>query len=164
MLPEPAADNAFTWATTQIRLFLPWSHRLKKEYDAAFDLLKHCLTIDPYAASALYEISYYMFHAGAVGQAALKAVENAPDNYCTPGTCQPYQQQDEKEKAQIYLKQWQSVFQRRKMPCCLIDLYNQKIMKSDRNTGSSGREARKKSSYDGEVSYLFANEGWALPK
>ena len=31
----------------------------KKEYDAAFDLLKHCLTINPQAASALYEISQY---------------------------------------------------------------------------------------------------------
>lgn len=54
--------------------------KVKKEYDAAFDLLKHCLTIDPYAASALYEISqYYMFLKQVPqGQAALEAaVENA---------------------------------------------------------------------------------------
>ena len=56
----------------------------KKEYDAAFDLLKHCLTINPQAASALYEISqYYMFLKQVPqGQAALEeAVESAPDNY-----------------------------------------------------------------------------------
>ena len=56
----------------------------KKEYDAAFGLLQHCLDIDPSASSALYEISqYYMFlRQIPQGQAALeKAVVNAPDNY-----------------------------------------------------------------------------------
>ena len=36
--------------------------KMQKDYGAAFDLLKHCLAINPNASSALYEISqYYMF-------------------------------------------------------------------------------------------------------
>ena len=56
----------------------------KKEYDAAFGLLEHCLDIHPNASSALYELSqYYMFlRQVPQGQAALeKAVTYAPDNY-----------------------------------------------------------------------------------
>lgn len=36
--------------------------KMKDDYSAAFDLLQHCLTINPNASSALYEISqYYMY-------------------------------------------------------------------------------------------------------
>ena len=36
--------------------------KIQKDYDAAFDLLQHCLTINPNASSALYELAqYYLF-------------------------------------------------------------------------------------------------------
>ena len=57
--------------------------KMQNDYGAAFDLLQHCLSINPNASSALYEISqYYMFLKQVPqGQAALeKAVENDPDN------------------------------------------------------------------------------------
>ena len=75
----------------------------KKEYDAAFGLLEHCLDIHPNASSALYEISqYYMFlRQVPQGQAALeKAVTYAPDNYWySQGLVSLYQQQNELDKA-----------------------------------------------------------------
>lgn len=58
--------------------------KVQKDYDAAFDVLQHCLTINPNASSALYEMAQYYMYLKQVplGQAALeKAVENAPDNY-----------------------------------------------------------------------------------
>lgn len=33
--------------------------KVKKEYTAAFDLLQHCLTINPTGSAALYEIAQY---------------------------------------------------------------------------------------------------------
>lgn len=36
--------------------------KVKKEYTAAFDLLQHCLAINPTGSAALYEIAqYYLF-------------------------------------------------------------------------------------------------------
>lgn len=52
--------------------------KIQKDYDAAFDLLQHCLTINPNASSALYELAQYYLFLKQVpqGQAALeKAVE-----------------------------------------------------------------------------------------
>lgn len=105
--------------------------KVKKEYDAAFDLLKHCLTIDPHAASALYEISqYYMFLKQVPqGQAALEAaVENAPDNYWYhQALASLYQQQNEKEKAIDILETMAVRFPaKRDALFALVDLYNQK--------------------------------------
>ena len=74
--------------------------KIQKDYDAAFDLLQHCLTINPNASSALYELAQYYLFLKQVpqGQAALeKAVENDPDNYWySQGLANLYQQQDEK--------------------------------------------------------------------
>ena len=102
----------------------------KKEYDAAFDLLKHCLTINPQAASALYEISqYYMFLKQVPqGQAALEeAVESAPDNYWySQALASLYQQQNEKEKAIGLLETMATRFPgKRESLFALLDLYNQ---------------------------------------
>ena len=58
--------------------------KIKKEYAAAFNLLEHCLAINPNASSALYEMAQYYMYLKQIpqGQAALeKAVENAPDNF-----------------------------------------------------------------------------------
>lgn len=48
--------------------------KMQNDYGAAFDLLQHCLSINPNASSALYEISqYYMFLKQVPqGQAALE--------------------------------------------------------------------------------------------
>ena len=77
--------------------------KMQNDYGAAFDLLQHCLSINPNASSALYEISqYYMFLKQVPqGQAALeKAVENDPDNYWySHGLASLYQQQNEMQKA-----------------------------------------------------------------
>lgn len=102
----------------------------KKEYDAAFDLLKHCLTVNPQAASALYEISqYYMFLKQVPqGQAALEdAVESAPDNYWySQALASLYQQQNEKEKAIGLLETMATRFPgKRESLFALLDLYNQ---------------------------------------
>ena len=82
--------------------------KIQKDYDAAFDLLQHCLTINPNASSALYELAQYYLFLKQVpqGQAALeKAVENDPDNYWySQGLANLYQQQDEKEKAMKLLE------------------------------------------------------------
>lgn len=105
--------------------------KVKKEYDAAFDLLKHCLTINPYGASALYEISqYYMFLKQVPqGQAALEAaVESAPDNYWyNQALASLYQQQNETDKAIGILETMSVRFPtRRESLFALLDLYNQK--------------------------------------
>lgn len=105
--------------------------KVKKEYDAAFDLLKHCLTINPHGAAALYEISqYYMFLKQVPqGQAALEtAVENAPDNYWyNQALASLYQQQNETDKAIDILETMSVRFpNRRESLFALLDLYNQK--------------------------------------
>ncbi len=75
----------------------------KQEYDAAFGLFQHCLSIHPQASSALYEIAQYYFFLKQIpqGQAALeKAVENDPENYWySQALASLYQQQDQTEKA-----------------------------------------------------------------
>ena len=77
--------------------------KVKKEYTAAFDLLQHCLAINPTGSAALYEIAQYYLFLKQVpqGQEALeKAVAYAPDNYWySQALAGLYQQQDQKEKA-----------------------------------------------------------------
>lgn len=58
--------------------------KLQNKYDAAFDLLQHCLAIRPDAASALYELAQCYLYLQQPAQAETlmeKAVRNAPDNY-----------------------------------------------------------------------------------
>ena len=103
--------------------------KMQNDYGAAFDLLQHCLSINPNASSALYEISqYYMFLKQVPqGQAALeKAVENDPDNYWySQGLANLYQQQDEKEKAMKLLEDMSIRFTDKLDPLyALLDIYN----------------------------------------
>ena len=103
--------------------------KVQKDYDAAFDLLQHCLTINPNASSALYELAqYYLYLKQAPqGQAALeKAVENDPDNYWySQGLANLYQQQDEKEKAMKLLEDMSVRFTDKLDPLyALLDIYN----------------------------------------
>lgn len=101
----------------------------KKEYDAAFGLLQHCLDIHPTASSALYEISqYYMFlRQVPQGLAALeKAVVHAPDNYWySQGLVNLYQQQNETDKAVALLEKMVERFPAKQEPLfSLLDIYN----------------------------------------
>lgn len=103
--------------------------KIQEDYSSAFDLLKHCLTIDPNASSALYEISqYYMFLKQVPqGQAALeKAVENDPDNYWySQGLASLYQQQNEMQKATDLLEAMSVRFSDKLDPLySLLDIYN----------------------------------------
>ena len=99
------------------------------KYDAAFDLLRHCLEINPEAASAHYELAqYYMFlkkEEQAV-QALEKAVANDPDNFWyAQGLANLYQKQGETEKATALLEQMTARFPTKVDPLYnLLDLYN----------------------------------------
>ncbi|KAA6340001.1 Beta-barrel assembly-enhancing protease [termite gut metagenome] len=77
--------------------------RIKEEYDKAFDLFKHCLTINPYASSVLYEIAqcYFLHQQNALGEEALtKAVTYAPDNYWySQVLVNVYRQQNNRQQA-----------------------------------------------------------------
>lgn len=100
----------------------------KKEYDAAFGLLQHCLAIQPSASSALYEIAQYYLFLRLVpqGQEALeKAVAYAPDNYWyCQGLVSLYQQQNEQEKMVDLLEKMVARFPAKHDPLLLLlDLY-----------------------------------------
>ncbi len=106
--------------------------RLKylKEYDAAFEMLQHCLAIDPNASSALYEMAQYYIYLKQMpqGEAALeKAVEGAPDNYWySQGLANFYQQQNHTEKATKLLERMITDFPEKQDPFyALIDVYKQ---------------------------------------
>lgn len=100
----------------------------KKEYTAAFEMLEHCLEIQPNASSALYEIAQYYMYLKQVpqGQAALeKAVENAPDNFWySQGLAALYQQQNQQEKAVELLEEMAVRFPEKLDPLFnLLDIY-----------------------------------------
>ncbi len=122
----------------------------KKEYTAAFDLLKHCLEIHPNASSALYEIAQYYMYLKQVpqGQAALeKAVENAPDNFWySQGLAALYQQQNQEDKAVELLEAMAVRFPEKLDPLFnLLDIYGrdgkyeQMIATLDRIEGKMGK-------------------------
>lgn len=105
--------------------------RLKslKKYDAAFGLLQHCLAINPYASSALYEMAqFYLFlKQDAKGLAMLeKAVAYEPDNFWySQGLANLYLQQKEVEKATALLEGMATRFTDKMDPLyTLLDLYN----------------------------------------
>ena len=77
--------------------------KLKKEYDAGFEMLQHCLSIHPYAASAHYEIAQYYLSLKQPTQvitALEKAVLYEPQNFWyNHGLYNLYLQQNETDKA-----------------------------------------------------------------
>ncbi len=104
--------------------------KAQEEYSSAFDLLQHCLVIDPNASSALFEISqYYMFlKMPDKAQAALEAaVANEPDNYWyAQALVNLYQQQADKTKMISALEDMTRRFpDRRESLFMLVDLYSQ---------------------------------------
>lgn len=105
--------------------------KLQRKYDAAFELLQHCLAINPEAASAQYELAqYYMFLKKIPqGQQALeKAVKNEPDNFWyAQGLANLYQQQNEPDKALVLLEDMAARFTDKLDPLYnLLDLYNRR--------------------------------------
>jgi tetratricopeptide (TPR) repeat protein len=108
----------------------------KKEYDAAFGLLQHCLDINPSASSALYEVSQYYLFLRQVpqGQAALEqAVAYAPDNYWySQGLVNLYQQQNELDKAVVLLEKMVTRFPTKQEPLfSLLDIYSRQEKYND---------------------------------
>jgi len=104
--------------------------KAKGELDAAFELYKHCLSINPDAASALSEISqfYFLLKEPQKGLECMeKAVRNEPDNYWyNQNLASIYQQQDKADKAIEVFERMSVQFPERQEPLmALMDLYNQ---------------------------------------
>lgn len=102
----------------------------KGEYDAAFELYKHCLDIYPQSAAALYEISqFYMFlNLPEKGEQALKqAVHSDESNFWYKQTlAMYYQQKREWAKAIAVYEDMANLFPSRLEPLMsLVDLYTQ---------------------------------------
>lgn len=106
--------------------------RLKQagDYDAAFDLLQHSLAINPYDASALYELAQYYLYLKQPARATTtieQAVAADPDNYWyAQALSQLYLQQNEAEKATVLLEDMVQRFSTRIDPLySLLEIYNQ---------------------------------------
>lgn len=102
----------------------------KGDFSATFKLLEHCLSIDPNAASALYEIAqfYLYLKRPAMGLESMqKAVENAPDNYWyRQALASLYQSGGNFKKAIDVFEGMSEEFADRQEPLLiLVDLYNQ---------------------------------------
>ena len=101
----------------------------KGDYDAAFELYKHCLQINPNAASALYEIAqFYLFlkqlETGL--SCMIKAVEEAPDNFWYKQTLAAFYQSNRnvKKAIEVYEDMFEQFPGRQESLLALIDLYN----------------------------------------
>lgn len=105
--------------------------RLKSqnEYAAAFDMYKYCLTIQPGAPSALYEVAqFYLFlnQKTLAEQALVDAVKGEPDNYWYNQALAGYYQQEGKtEEAVALLNEMVVRFPGKQDPLFgLIDIYS----------------------------------------
>ncbi|KAA6310246.1 Beta-barrel assembly-enhancing protease, partial [termite gut metagenome] len=104
--------------------------KAKGDHDAAFDLLRYCLSINPHAASALYEIAqfYFLLQQDSLGQMFLeKAVAYAPDNYWYSQTLvSVYHQKDKRAEAIALLESMTQRFPTNyELLFGLTNLYNQ---------------------------------------
>ena len=102
--------------------------KVQRHYDVAFDLLQHCLALNPRAASALYEVAQYHLYLkqNAQGLAALeKAVTYDPDNYWyAQGLANLYEQLGDMDKAAALLEQMTARFPGKMDPIYgLLDIY-----------------------------------------
>lgn len=101
----------------------------KGEYDAAFKMFKHCLHINPDAASSLYEISqFYLFlNQADKGLASMeKAVEKDPDNFWYKQTLAAFLQSkgDFKKAISVFEDMSTQFTTRQESLMMLVDLYN----------------------------------------
>lgn len=104
------------------------NQKLKQNYTTAYELLQHCLAINPHSSAAYYELSQYYLYLkqNKLGIEALeKAVEYAPDNYWYgQGLANLYMQQDEMDKAVNLLETMCKQFpQRRELLLTLESVY-----------------------------------------
>ncbi|MCD8262046.1 MAG: tetratricopeptide repeat protein [Bacteroides sp.] len=100
------------------------------EPDAAFDMLCHCIVLDPEAPEALFEISQfylYLRQPEKSEEALRKAVKNDPDNFWyNQALVGFYQQQGKRDEALEALESMARRFPDRREPIFgLIDLYSQ---------------------------------------
>ncbi|MCD8165609.1 MAG: tetratricopeptide repeat protein [Bacteroides sp.] len=100
------------------------------EPDAAFDMLRHCIVLDPEAPEALFEISQfylYLRQPEKSEEALRKAVKNDPDNFWyNQALVGFYQQQGKRDEALEALERMARRFPERWEPIFgLIDLYSQ---------------------------------------
>ena len=97
--------------------------KLEKKYDAGFEMLQHCLSINPYAASAHYEIGQYYLSLKQPSQVISsleKAVLYEPQNFWyNHGLYNIYLQQNKTDKAIALLESMTERF-----PDKLDPLYN----------------------------------------
>ncbi len=105
--------------------------KMQGKYDEAFELLRHCLNINPEAASAQYELAQFYLYLKQpdLGVRALEqAVKSAPDNFWySQGLANLYMQQNEQDKAIALLEDMASRFTDKFDPLySLLDLYNRK--------------------------------------
>lgn len=100
-----------------------------KHYDVTFSLLQHCLSINPYAASAHYRLSQYYLYLKQPKQAIAcleQAVNAAPEEYwyihALANLCM---EQGETERAQQLYEEMTERFPRRSQEplYCLLDIY-----------------------------------------
>jgi tetratricopeptide (TPR) repeat protein len=106
--------------------------RLKgnKSYDAAFEMLQHCLSINPTSSAALYEIGQYYLTLKQYPQsinAFSKAVQYEPSNYWyNQGLANLYQQVGDSVNTVNTLEQMADRFPTNRDPLLsLIDLYHE---------------------------------------
>ena len=107
------------------------SLKVKEQYDAAFDLYKHCLEINPEAPSALYEIGQFYIYLGQtpLAQEAMeKAARNDPENYWYQQALAGfYQEQNKTDDAiRMYEKMLVSFSNQVETLLNLLNLYGQK--------------------------------------
>ena len=108
------------------------SVRLEQQgnYDEAYEMLQHCLTICPTAPSALYKMANYHFALGQKEKAAevlCQAVKGEPDNYWYQHTLAIYYQSNrEYDKAIAAIEEMQSLFPKRngELLPALVNLYS----------------------------------------
>lgn len=103
--------------------------KTKKDYGTAFNMLQHCLIINPNASSALYEMAQYYIYLKQIPQgiaAMEKAVQNDPDNFWySQGLANLYLQQNELEKAIPLLEGMATRFSGKMDPLYnLLEIYN----------------------------------------
>ena len=102
----------------------------KGDFDGAFEMYQHCLSINPTGAAALYEISRYysFFGQEKKGEEALKeAVKQSPDNFWYHQTLAAYYQEKRDPAKAIYVyENMMKQFPSRLEPLmALVELYTQ---------------------------------------
>lgn len=129
--PTADADTIRPELQRKYDYFFLEAARLKEkgDYDAAFELYRHCLQINPDAAATLYEIAqFYLFlkQPEKGTECMVKAIEAAPDNYWYKQTLAGFHQSNMNftDAIRVY-EEMATQFPARQEPLmALTDLYN----------------------------------------